>query len=350
MRATATTGSCLSKAVAAANRRGHKQRCGPAQGQKITSLDLIGVIEDEEFFSKLSDEDTVRVCLLLSLEVIFMGRKLVHEFDDTLMRLVDNLEAWNAFLWGDHIWIHLYKQMLNVVSNHKAEHLKGLHMSRNYIWILESFQRINYWWTKDNEVIPRGLVWSRKAIFKSSDVSYLFSKKYIPSTPARTPDLFDSYLNKVVSGRQRKKYSRILTTSIPTVPRSKISMLKDQVITDLNSRIFKLQAIIQVLIRKTNGVLVEKLEFSEEFPNLSTNFCHELNKEFVKLFESPSTSSGSAYSDLDIEEDADELSHLQEYLLEEQFRMKLAAEEILLLKEEQKPEEESRLRLKRRLR
>ncbi|GJU81470.1 phospholipase-like protein [Tanacetum coccineum] len=66
-------------------------------GLKITSLDLIGVIEDEEFFSKLCVKDAVRVCLLLSLEVIFMGRKLVQEFDDTLMRLVENLEAWNAF-------------------------------------------------------------------------------------------------------------------------------------------------------------------------------------------------------------------------------------------------------------
>nr|GEZ92556.1 phospholipase-like protein [Tanacetum cinerariifolium]GFA70496.1 phospholipase-like protein [Tanacetum cinerariifolium] len=221
-------------------------------GQKITSLDLISVIEDEEFFSKLSDKDAVRVCLLLSLEVIFMGRKLVHEFDDTLMRLVDNLEAWNAFPWGKHIWIHLYKQMLNIVSNHKAEHLKGLHMCRNYvptytlsgfvwsfkIWILESFQRINYWWTKDSEVISRGLVWSRKAIFKSYDVSYLFSK---------------------------------------------------------------------VLVRKTNGVLVDKLEFSEEFPNLSIDFYDELNKEFVELFESPSTSSRSACSNLDIEEDANEV-------------------------------------------
>ncbi|GKC42075.1 phospholipase-like protein [Tanacetum coccineum] len=266
-------------------------------GQKITSLDLIGVIKDEEFFSKLSDEDAVRVCLLFSLEVIFMGHKLVHEFDDTLMRLVDNLEAWNAFPWGEHIWIHLYKQMLNVVSNHKEEHLKGLHMSRNYV----------------PTYTLSGFVWS--------------FKNYIPSTPALPPDLFDSYLNKVVSGRQRKKYSRILTTSIPTMPRSKISMLKDQVITDMNSIIFKLQAVIQVLVRKTNGVLVEKLEFSEEFPNLSTDFCNELNKEFVELFESPSTSSGSACSDLDTKEDAVE------------------AEEILFFKEEQKLEEESRLRL-----
>ncbi|PWA40878.1 phospholipase-like protein [Artemisia annua] len=41
-------------------------------GLSITILDLIGVIEDEELFGKISDEDAVRVCLLLALEVIFM--------------------------------------------------------------------------------------------------------------------------------------------------------------------------------------------------------------------------------------------------------------------------------------
>ncbi|GJX62096.1 retrovirus-related pol polyprotein from transposon TNT 1-94 [Tanacetum coccineum] len=101
-----------------------------------------------------------------------------------------------------------------------------------------------------------------------------------------------------------------MTTSIPTVPRSKINMLKDHVITDLNSRIFKHEAIIQ------------------------------LNKEFLELFNSPSISSGTCCSDLDIDEDVDE-----EYLLQEQFRMKLEEEEMLLFKEEQILEEESRLRL-----
>ncbi|GKB30601.1 F-box domain containing protein [Tanacetum coccineum] len=96
-----------------------------------------------------------------------------------------------------------------------------------------------------------------------------------------------------------------MTTSIPTVPRSKISMLTDHVITDLNSCIFKLEAIIQVLVRKTKGVVVDKLEYN-----------------------------------LDIDEDADE-----EYLLEEQFRMKLEEEEMLLFKEEQILEKESRLGL-----
>ncbi|GKD53797.1 hypothetical protein Tco_1287184 [Tanacetum coccineum] len=66
-------------------------------GLTITSLDLLGVIENEEYFSKLCDIDVIRVCILLCLEVIFMGRLLVNEIDDTLIRLVDSLESWNAF-------------------------------------------------------------------------------------------------------------------------------------------------------------------------------------------------------------------------------------------------------------
>ncbi|GKA89795.1 hypothetical protein Tco_0811607, partial [Tanacetum coccineum] len=63
-------------------------------GLTITSLDLLGVVEDEEYFRKLCDVYAIRVCLLLCLEVIFMGRLLVTEVDDTLMRLVDSLESW----------------------------------------------------------------------------------------------------------------------------------------------------------------------------------------------------------------------------------------------------------------
>ncbi|GKB41653.1 hypothetical protein Tco_0886595 [Tanacetum coccineum] len=68
-------------------------------GLTITSLNLLGVIKDEEYFRKLCDADAIQVCLLLCLEVIFMGHLLVTEVNDTLMRLVDSLESWNAFPW-----------------------------------------------------------------------------------------------------------------------------------------------------------------------------------------------------------------------------------------------------------
>nr|GEW98566.1 phospholipase-like protein [Tanacetum cinerariifolium] len=61
-------------------------------GDKVTNLDLFGVIKDEELMGNLCDEDAMRVCLLLSLEVIFMGRLLVDVVDDSHMRLVENIE------------------------------------------------------------------------------------------------------------------------------------------------------------------------------------------------------------------------------------------------------------------
>nr|GEX91797.1 phospholipase-like protein [Tanacetum cinerariifolium] len=66
-------------------------------GLKVTNLDLLGVIEGEELFGKLVDDDVVCVCLLLALEVIFIGKKLVDEVPDTHMRLIENLDAWNNF-------------------------------------------------------------------------------------------------------------------------------------------------------------------------------------------------------------------------------------------------------------
>ncbi|GJZ63035.1 hypothetical protein Tco_0619456, partial [Tanacetum coccineum] len=46
-----------------------KKRVFPHKvGLSITSFDLVGVIEDEEYFSQLCDEDAIRVCLLLCLE------------------------------------------------------------------------------------------------------------------------------------------------------------------------------------------------------------------------------------------------------------------------------------------
>nr|GEV83221.1 phospholipase-like protein [Tanacetum cinerariifolium] len=147
-----------------------KERVFPHRvGLSITSLDLVCVIEDKEYFSQLCDEYAIRVCLLLCLEVIFMGKLMVKEVDDTLMRLVESLEAWNAFPWGEHICMQLYDEIMNVVDNHKSEHLEGLHKSRKYVptytlggfvWsfkvcILESFEMGNHWWNKLSEAIPR---------------------------------------------------------------------------------------------------------------------------------------------------------------------------------------------------
>lgn len=102
-------------------------------GSKITNLDILGLIEDEEAFGIICDEDAVRLCLLLALEVIFMGRLLVQEVDDSLMRLVENLDDWDAFPWGEHIWRHLYDEILDVADKHKWDFLQGINKDHKFV-------------------------------------------------------------------------------------------------------------------------------------------------------------------------------------------------------------------------
>ncbi|GJZ94221.1 phospholipase-like, aminotransferase-like mobile domain protein [Tanacetum coccineum] len=145
-------------------------------GYDVKIIDLFALFDDEEKFSKLSDEDAIRLCLLLSLEVIFIGRELVSVVDDVYLRMVNDLDAWNSFPWGEHIWRQLYDSIRNVSSKHKLEHLAGLKRNPNLhpsysltgflfafkTWIIESSCVSDRWWTKVPEIIPRALSWRRK--------------------------------------------------------------------------------------------------------------------------------------------------------------------------------------------
>ncbi|GJU80260.1 hypothetical protein Tco_1282625 [Tanacetum coccineum] len=200
---------------------------------------------------------------------------------------------------SQHIWMQLYDEIINVVDNHKSEHLEGLHKSRKYVptytlggfvwsfkvWILESFKMSNRCWNKLAEAIPR---------------------VYIPRTPIRKPDLLDAYLQKVSDSRKRNKLCRLISTPISNIPRSKISSDKDCIIKELNSRIFKLKAIIQVLGRERNSDVVQKLEFSDDYSGLSIEFCEELNHAFLELVESSFIASVGTQLDDDTEEECHE--------------------------------------------
>ncbi|GJT87219.1 retrovirus-related pol polyprotein from transposon TNT 1-94 [Tanacetum coccineum] len=66
-------------------------------GDNIKNLDIFALIDDEKLFGNLCDQDTVCLCLLLVLELIFMGKELGSLMGDTLMRLVEDLDAQNEF-------------------------------------------------------------------------------------------------------------------------------------------------------------------------------------------------------------------------------------------------------------
>nr|GEU67248.1 putative ribonuclease H-like domain-containing protein [Tanacetum cinerariifolium] len=102
-------------------------------GYDVKIIDVLAFIEDEDKFSKVSDEDAIRLCLLLSLEVIFMGRELISVVDDAFFRMVNYLDAWNSFPWDEHIWRQLYDSIRNVCSKHKLEHLAELRKNPNHV-------------------------------------------------------------------------------------------------------------------------------------------------------------------------------------------------------------------------
>ncbi|GJW70732.1 hypothetical protein Tco_0127649 [Tanacetum coccineum] len=294
-------------------------------GFSITNLDIIGVIEDEEIFGKLSNDDAIHLCLLLALEVIFMGRLLTFNVDDTLFSLVENIEAWNSFPWGEHLWCHLYDEIKNLKERHGDEHYYGLFKDRNYvptytlsgfvfafqIWILETFERCESWWIKDPKVIPRALGWSKKSLFTRSDYPFLFAKESRAPPIKEHHGLFETYLSKLEKARKHGKTGFMVSSIGGTTDNSvRKKWLNDLVIMELNFRLFKLETIIQVLSHERSDRQA-KLKFTDEFSSMTSDLCDSLNSMFTDLIK-------PADPDEDIGHD---------YLREEELRLCLEGEE-----------------------
>nr|GEV19281.1 phospholipase-like, aminotransferase-like mobile domain protein [Tanacetum cinerariifolium] len=203
-------------------------------GEYLKNIDLLSLIEDEYRFSSLSDPNSIRVCLLLSLEVIFMGHELRYAaVDDVFLRMVEDLDVWNDFLWGEHMWRELYGAIGNVNLNHQQGHHKALEMNPNFvptyslsgfllsfkIWILESSCVTDHWWCKRSEEIPRGCSWEKDGDAESGCQT---------ST-------------KEVSLKDRVNAMEGLCTGLMILPKE---------IKSLKARVYKLETIINVITKK----------------------------------------------------------------------------------------------------
>nr|GEW41758.1 reverse transcriptase domain-containing protein [Tanacetum cinerariifolium] len=203
-------------------------------GFSIKNIDIIGVIEDEEIFSKLFDDDAIHLYLLLALEVILMGRLLTLKVDDTLFSLVENIEAWNSFPWGEHLRCHLYNEIKNLKEMHGNEHYYGLFKDRNYV------------------------------------------PTYTAPPIKEHRGLFETYLSKLEKARKHGKTGFMVSSIGGTTDNSvRKKWLNDLVIMELNFRLFKLETIIQA-----------KLKFTDEFSSMISDLCDSLNSMFADLIES----------------------------------------------------------------
>nr|GEW44527.1 phospholipase-like protein [Tanacetum cinerariifolium] len=208
-------------------------------GEYAKNIDLLSLIEDEERFTSLSDSDSIRVCLLLSLEVIFTGHDLGSD--------------------GENMWQELYAAIKNVNSNHKQAYYKPVEINPDFvstyslsgfvlcfkIWILESSSMTDRWWSKVSKGIPRGCFWLKHFLLQEWEYfRQLFPQlslaRILREKDKETRPVSQSF-PKEVSLKDPVKALKGLCGSLMILPKE---------IKSLKARVYKLESIINVVTKK----------------------------------------------------------------------------------------------------
>ncbi|GJV67306.1 phospholipase-like protein [Tanacetum coccineum] len=122
-----------------------------------------------------------------------MGKEDRNCIPRHLVTLVEDLDAWNDYPWGEYMWAKFYERTINVVDEHWQYHLDEKKKNPNYnatynlygfawafkIWILESYPNSKQWWSKKDNVRPR-LAWTNIIKFDKSHYNHLFGPDSIP--------------------------------------------------------------------------------------------------------------------------------------------------------------------------
>ncbi|KAJ9543125.1 hypothetical protein OSB04_022832 [Centaurea solstitialis] len=127
--------------------------------------------------SGLSDEDAVRVCSVLMVEMAFLGHQPHHYVSDVVVRAVEDLDTWNGYPWGSLIWSATCKQMDGAFMRRVEPSLKMTMSGFLYafkIWILEMFPISTTYFTKTNRY-PRGIRWERSLVLSKAHCLEFFS-------------------------------------------------------------------------------------------------------------------------------------------------------------------------------
>ena len=93
---------------------GFRDRVFPQFGKSICIQHVEALFFNKETFvgsQALSDEDCVRLCIIMLVERGFMGRQPRQPIDDTLLHLLEDFSALNEYPWGSRIWELTYSQL-----------------------------------------------------------------------------------------------------------------------------------------------------------------------------------------------------------------------------------------------
>ncbi|KAJ0579582.1 putative phospholipase [Helianthus annuus] len=85
---------------------------------RVQVSDLKNVFDSS--LDQLSDLDAVRLCLLMLLEIGFMGSRSASFIHSDVLELVEDLDSWNTFPWGSYVWKVVYRQLHNALPKRSA--------------------------------------------------------------------------------------------------------------------------------------------------------------------------------------------------------------------------------------
>nr|GEV61738.1 hypothetical protein [Tanacetum cinerariifolium] len=149
----------------------------------ITIADESGIIKADPFTKALAfpkhSKHTRNIKMLPAsslIELVLMGKEKRNFLMKHITWLVDDLDVWNSFPWGEYMWDKFYNRTVNVVSRHTENHLAQLKKNSNFnatynlygfAWafkmsnpnvpLIASRKEMSHAWFKDSAEFIKGL-------------------------------------------------------------------------------------------------------------------------------------------------------------------------------------------------
>ncbi|XP_071689140.1 uncharacterized protein [Rutidosis leptorrhynchoides] len=177
-----------------------RRRCFPERpdASNILVSDIQNILikkQGDVKVPKVSDDDIVRLAIILIVERAFMGKQGQHVVSKQFLWLVEDFNKVNVYPWGSRIWDATYSAVSEGFEvresqlesgGGKAYTLAGF-MWAFKIWILEAYRRtIKSFATKtDKDGVPRALFWKRSSAETFTVSDYLKLLHIMDDCPKR---------------------------------------------------------------------------------------------------------------------------------------------------------------------
>nr|GEZ04190.1 phospholipase-like protein [Tanacetum cinerariifolium] len=162
-------------------------------GKHITGRNVEELIKSKSF-SKLDDDDVVSLCCIGILQLVLLSVKDRHVVPNWILRLANDRDGWDDYLWGSHVWPTLYYHLRNAnvrrwLPLYATEPTNEVDKKSYSIfeftwafktWILEVFREgPNEYYTRHRRY-PRVVTWSSNKKFIDTCFGRVPAERLIP--------------------------------------------------------------------------------------------------------------------------------------------------------------------------